>query len=401
VRERAVEVVAPPYDILTVAEARAQARDRPWSFLHISRPEVDLPPGTGAFAPEVYAKGADTLRRMLEAGVLRRDPAPCYYVYRLSKGDHHQTGLAAAASLAAYADGRIRRHEFTRPDKEQDRVRNIEAIGAQTGPALLAHRPAAEVAALLQRLASGSPACDVAAADGSRHAVWVVAEADAINRISALFGGLGALYIADGHHRSAAAARVAAARRAENPRHRGDEPYNGFLAVVFPSNELRILDYNRVVRDLGGLSAEAFLDKLTGHFTVTPSSRALRPVNAHEFGAYLAGQWYRLVLREPPTPAGPTLAHLDVNLLSVHVLEPILGIGDPRHDPRIEFVGGARGMDELERRVDGGEMAVAFTLRRTCMEEVMAVADAGKVMPPKSTWFEPKLADGLISLPLD
>lgn len=393
--------MAPPYDILTVAEARAQTRGRPWSFLHLSRPEIDLPPSTDAFAPEVYAKGADTLRRMLAAGVLHRDPAPCYYVYRLSAGEHRQTGLVGAASLAAYVEGRIRRHEFTRPDKEQDRVRNIEAIGAQTGPVLLAHRPLAEAAALLRRLADGSPACEVAAADGSRHALWVVAEAEAIARISALFGALGAFYIADGHHRSAAAARVAAARRAKNPRHRGDEPYNGFLAVAFPSDELRILDYNRVVRDLDGLSAEAFLDRLSERFTVTPSQRALRPVDAHEFGAYLAGQWYRLALRQPPAPGGPPLARLDVALLSLHVLEPILGIGDPRHDPRIDFVGGARGVQELQRRVDGGEMAVAFTLPPTAMEDVMAVADAGEVMPPKSTWFEPKLADGLVSLPLD
>ncbi len=397
---RAAEVAAPPYDVMTTEEARERARGRPWSFLHVSRPEIDLPPGADPRAPEAYAKAAENMRRMLEAGVLRRDGAPRYYVYRLTAGDHVQTGVVAAAAVAAYEGGRIRRHESTRPATEDDRVRQIEAVGAHTGLVLVAHRPSPEVAEILGRAAERPADCAFTADDGVGHAVWTVADAPSIERLTKAMCAIEALYIADGHHRSAAAARVAAGRRAANPGHRGDEPYNFFPVAAFPSDEVRILPYNRVVRDLNGMTAEAFLARLGEGFAVEPGAAPAGPGRRRAFGMYLAGRWYRLVPhREVPRGAGP-LARLDVSVLSETLLGPVLAVGDSRTDARIGFVSGAGGPAELERRVDSGEMAVAFALNPTTMDELMAVADAAGVMPPKCTWFEPKLADGLVSHPL-
>ena len=399
--ERAAEVAAPPYDVLTADEARARAHGKPWSFLHVSRPEIDLPPGADPRSPEAYAKAAENLRAMIAAGVMRRDPAPCYYVYRLTIDDHVQTGIVAAASIAAVEDGRIRRHESTRSDIEEDRARQIVAVNAHTGPVMAGHRPLAEVAAIVGAVVERPPALAVSAADGVDHALWVVDEPASIEGLTRAYAGLDALYIADGHHRAAAAARVAARGRSANATHRGDEPYNFFLVVAFPGDELRILPYNRVVRDLDGLSPEAFLDRLGRGFAVEAAAGAAEPVPPRTFAMYLAGRWYRLVPRQAPAPEADPLERLDVKLLHDRVLEPALGIGDPRADPRVAFVGGARGPAELERRVDGGEMAVAFALHPTSMADLMAVADAGRVMPPKCTWFEPKLADGLVSYVLD
>lgn len=397
---RAQEVIAPPYDVLNTEEARALAQDRPWSFLHISKPEIDLPPETDPYAPEVYAKAAENLQRMLAAGVLRQDEAAYYYAYRLVMGAHVQTGLVAVARVADYDSNRIRKHEFTRPDKEDDRVRQITALNAQTGPVLLAYPHAPAVDALLEAATRAEPDADAVSESGVRHSLWVIRSPDAIAHLTALFDAMPALYIADGHHRSAAASRVAAARRAANPRHTGEESYNYFLAVIFPAHQMQILDYNRLIRDLNGLSADAFLGRLAEKFTVAPAAAAVKPAEPGEFGLYLAGRWYRLHIRPDLIPADP-VARLDVSLLQDHVIAPILGISDPRRDKRIDFVGGIRGLAELERRVDSGEMALAFALYPTRMEDLMAVADAGQVMPPKSTWFEPKLADGMASHVLD
>ncbi|HUW36472.1 MAG TPA: DUF1015 family protein [Rhodocyclaceae bacterium] len=391
---RAAAVAAPPYDVLSTEEARARAADRPWSFLHISKPEIDLPPGTDPYAPEVYAQAALNLAKMLSAGVLRRDETPCYYAYRLTmptdSGDHVQTGLVAAASVADYDANRIRKHEFTRPDKEDDRVRQIEALNAQTGPVLLAHPASAAAERLLSAACAGLPDADVSADDGIRHQIWVIADAQVIEEISAAIDALPALYIADGHHRSAAASRVCAARHGAN-----ESDY--FLAVIFPHHQMRILDYNRVVHDLHGLDEAAFLKRIGENFAVRPATAPVQPERPGEFGLYLPGRWLHLAIRPALIPAEDPVARLDVSLLSDHLLGPILGITDLRRDKRIDFVGGIRGLRELERRVDGGEMAAAFALHPTRMEELMAVADAGDVMPPKSTWFEPKLADGLVS----
>ncbi len=399
---RAKDVIAPPYDVLSAEEARARAAARPWSFLHVSRPEIDLPAGTDPYSPAVYAKGKENFARMLAEGVLRRDSEPCYYLYRLVMGAHVQTGVVAVASVAAYKSERIRRHEFTRPDKEDDRVRQITALNAQTGPVFLIYRHSREVDALVaDATAAAAPEVDVTADDGVRHLLWVVRESARIEAFQRAFEAIPRLYIADGHHRAAAAARVAAARRAADPARGGERAYDYFLAVSFPDNQTRILDYNRVVRDLNGLAPEAFLQKLNTAFRVQPSAQAVRPMKKGQFGMYLAGRWYRLEIPPERVPARDPVRRLDVSLLQDHLLGPVLGICDPRRDPRIDFVGGIRGLIELEQRVDSGEMAVAFAMYPTSLDDLMAVADAGAVMPPKSTWFEPKLADGLVSHVLD
>ncbi len=392
---RASDVVAPPYDVLSTSEARERASGRPWSFLHISKPEIDLPADTNPYAPEVYAKGAENLQNMIRSGVLVRDAAPCYYAYRIVMGSHSQTGIVAAASVADYDTNRIRKHEFTRPDKEDDRVRQIDALDAQTGPVLLAYPAAPEVDAILTAASSGTPDSD-AELDGVRHTLWVIRDADIQARITAKFNAMHALYIADGHHRSASASRIAAARKAANPVHSGSEPYNFFLSVIFPAHEMRIMDYNRVITDLNGLSADAFLQRVGSSFSVEPAATAVKPERPGVFGLCLAGKWYRLAIRPDLIPVDP-VGRLDVSLLQNNLIAPILGISDPRRDKRIDFVGGIRGLAELEKRVNSGEMALAFSLHPTGMEDLMAVADANEVMPPKSTWFEPKLADGLAS----
>ena len=394
---RAAEVAAPPYDVLSTEEARVRAAGRPWSFLHISKPEIDFPPGTDPFAPEVYAKAADNLQRMLAQKVLERDPKPCYYAYRLVMGDHEQTGTVVAASVAEYDRNRIRKHEFTRPDKEDDRVRQIEALNAQTGPVLLAYPGAPQVDAVLARAATGEPLADVTADTGVRHTVWRMADSASIAALTQAFDALPALYIADGHHRSAAASRVAAKRRAANQRHDGSESYNFFLAVAFAHHQMRILPYNRVVTDLNGLSRQEFLSKLGQSFALHAAPGAVTPARPGEFGLYLPSQWYRLNIHPSIVPVSDPVERLDVSLLADRLLAPVLRITDPRRDKRIDFIGGIRGVAELERRVDSGEMAAAFSMFPTRMEDLMAVADAGEVMPPKSTWFEPKLADGLVS----
>ena len=398
---RADDVVAPPYDVMSRAEAKDMARDRPWSFLHISRPEIDLADDTDPYAPAVYAKARANLDHMLAEGVLTRDPAPCYYVYRLTMGGHVQTGLVAAASVAAYDAGRIKRHEFTRPVKEDDRVRQIEALNAQTGPVFLVYPSAAPIDRILAEVSAAPAAVDVTARDGVRHELWAVSDAATLSALTTGFEALPALYVADGHHRSAAASRVAAARRAANPAHTGEESYNYFLSVIFPHNQMQILDYNRVVRDLAGRDEVAFLARIGESFAVEPSTTAVRPGRSGEFGMYLAGKWYRLSIHPGRVPSDDPVARLDVSLLQDNLIEPVLGISDPRRDDRIDFVGGIRGLQELERRVNSGEWAVAFALFATTMDALMAVADAGEVMPPKSTWFEPKLADGLVSHVLD
>lgn len=394
---RAADVAAPPYDVMSAAEACAMVCGKPWSFLHISRAEVDLPEGTDPYAPEVYGKAAENLERMVTEGLLVQDDGPCLYVYRLTQDRHVQTGLVAAASVSAYDTGRIKRHELTRPTKEDDRVRQIDALDAQTGPVFLAYASDESIDGMLAKATRGEPAMDVTAADGVRHQVWVMNEPGQVARMIALFEAQPALYVADGHHRSAAASRVSRARAEANPAHRGDEPYNYFLTVIFPHDQTRILDYNRVIRDLNGLSKEQFLVQVKAHFTVEKSVEPVRPACSGEYGMYLDREWYRLRIKAENIPKGDPVAGLDISLLSMNLIEPVLGIGDPRLDQRIDFVGGIRGLAALEQRVSSGDWAVAFSLYPTSMEELMAVADAGAIMPPKSTWFEPKLADGLVS----
>jgi uncharacterized protein (DUF1015 family) len=395
---RAAEVLAPPYDVLSSAEARERANGKAWSFLHVSKAEIDLDPTTDPYDGTVYAKAATNLERMVAAGVLMRDAKPSYYVYRLTWRGHVETGLAAVASLADYATNRIRRHEHTTPAKEDDRVRQIEAVNAQTGPVMLGYPTAPQIDALLERAASGTPAFDVTADDGVRHQLWVVSDDATIAAITRAVDALPALYIADGHHRSAAAERVAKARGSN-----GADGY--FLTVMFPQNEMTILDYNRVLRDLNGHTPEALLARLRKAYTVEPSDRPVRPTAASEVGMVLAGRWYHLTLNadiaaQAEQSADP-VERLPITLLTRNVIEPVFGVTDPRTDKRIDFVGGGRGLEELERLVASGAFAVAFALYPTQMHDLMAVADAGAIMPPKSTWFEPKLADGAVSHVLD
>jgi uncharacterized protein (DUF1015 family) len=390
---RAAQVLAPPYDVLSSAEARERAKDKPWSFLHVSKAEIDLAPSADPYDAAVYAKAADNLRAVTNAGVLLRDAKPCYYVYRLTWRGRTQTGLAAIASLDAYAANRIRKHELTTPAKEDDRVRQIEAVNAQTGPVMMAYPEAPQLDAALARAASREAAVDVTGADGVRHQLWVIDADAAIAELTRIVDALPALYIADGHHRSAAALRVAQARG-------GDGSHRYFLSVLFPKAEMTILDYNRVLRDLNGHGPEQLLAALRGAYTVEPSDGEARPAEAGEVGMVLGGRWYRLKLRSAPQSADP-IERLPITLLTRNVIEPIFGITDPRTDKRIDFVGGGRGLGELERLVASGAAAAAFALYPTQMDDLMAVADAGAIMPPKSTWFEPKLADGMVSHVLD
>ncbi len=391
---RAAEILAPPYDVLSSAEAREQAMGKPWSFLHISKPEIDLDPATDPYDRAVYAKAAENLGRLIAAGAVIRDDKPRYYVYRQTWRDRIQTGLAAVASLADYATNRVRKHEFTTPVKEDDRVRQIEAVNAQTGPVMMGYPPAPEIDAMLAAVASGAPDVDVLADDGVRHQMWVISDDATIDKLTRAFEALPAIYIADGHHRSAAAARVAAARAGE-----GSHSY--FLSVIFPHHQMTILDYNRVIRDLNGRSPEQLLAALRECFAVAEAAAPVHPAAANEFGMYLAGRWYRLALRPELVPASDPIGRLPITLLTRNLIEPLFNITDPRTDKRVDFIGGGRGLGELERRVKSGEMAVAFALYPTQMADLMAVADAGGIMPPKSTWFEPKLADGMVNHVLD
>jgi len=393
---RAAEVIAPPYDVLNTAEACVLAEGRPWSFLHISKPEIDLPSNTDPYAPQVYAKAAENLHTMIAAGVLVQDAQPGYYAYRLIMGEHVQVGLVAAASVADYDTNRIRKHEFTRPDKEDDRVRQIEALNAQTGPVLLAYPHQSEVDSILAAATQTTPDSDATAESGVRHTLWAIRDGATQARLTELFDAMPALYIADGHHRSASASRICASRRVANADHTGDEPYNYFLSVIFPHHQMRIFDYNRVIKDLNGLSEPDFMSQVAASFMIEMADSPVKPAHSGEFGLYLNEHWMKLTIRADLIPDDP-VGRLDVSLLQNNLIAPILGIVDPRRDKRIDFVGGIRGLSELEKRVDSGEMALALSLHPTSMEDLMAVADANEVMPPKSTWFEPKLADGLAS----
>jgi uncharacterized protein (DUF1015 family) len=394
---RAAEVLAPPYDVLSSVEARERVNGKAWSFLHVSKAEVDLDPATDPYDGAVYAKAAANLKAMIAAGVLVRDAKPSYYVYRTTWRGHVSTGLAAIASLADYASNRVRRHEHTTPAKEDDRVRQIEAVNAQTGPVMLGYPTAPQIDAMLARAANAAPAFDVTAEDGVRHQLWVISDDATVAALTGAVDALPALYIADGHHRSAAAERVAKSR--------GDGARGYFLTVMFPQNEMTILDYNRVLRDLNGRSPDRLLVRLGEAYAVAASDQPARPTTPGEVGMYLAGRWYRLTLKpeiaaKAQKSADP-VERLPITLLTRNVIEPIFGIVDPRTDKRIDFVGGGRGLGELERLVSSGAFAVAFALYPTQMSDLMAVADAGAIMPPKSTWFEPKLADGAVSYILD
>jgi uncharacterized protein (DUF1015 family) len=395
-QDTADAVIAPPYDVVNTEEARALATDRPYSFLHVSRPEIDLAQGADSHSDAAYAKAAENFRALQDQHILRRDSQPSLYIYRMADGDHVQTGIAMTASVAAYDSNRVRRHELTRPDKENDRVRHMEAINAQTGPVLCAYRSDPNINSLVAAAAGADPDISLTGPNGVQHSIWRIADHPLLTQLLEALNALEAIYIADGHHRSAAASRVAAARRRTGA---ASDSHEYFLTVAYPHDEMRIFDYNRVVTDLNGLSAPDFLNRVAEHFDVTQADSAVRPARSRQIGMYLDGRWYRLDAKSLP-PDDPVAA-LDVSLLHDSLIEPLLGVSNPRTDPRVDFVGGIRGLGALETRVNGGTASIAFSLFPTRMDQLMAVADAGKLMPPKSTWFEPKLADGLLAHVLD
>jgi uncharacterized protein (DUF1015 family) len=388
---RAADVLAPPYDVLSGEEARERVKGKPWSFLRVSKAEVDFDPTVDPYDRAIYAKAGENFRRMIAAGVLVRDDKPCYYAYRLTWRGRIETGLAAVASIAAYAENRILKHELTTPAKEDDRVRQIEAVDAQTGPVMLAYPAAHGLDSLLAQAATAEPAVDVSD-DGVRHQLWVIEDEATIAALTRAVDALPALYIADGHHRSAAALRVAQARAQKD---------GYFLAVLLPQEQMTILDYNRALRDLNQLTPDEVLRQIGRRYAVEPSDQPVRPTRADEIGMVLGGRWRRLALRQEIAAeiaqSSDPVARLPVTMLAKNIIEPVFGISDQRRDKRIDFVGGGRGLAELERLVSSGAMAVAFALYPTQMSDLMAVADAGAIMPPKSTWFEPKLADGMVS----
>jgi uncharacterized protein (DUF1015 family) len=399
---KAQEIIAPPYDVLDSAEAREMAQGKPNSFLHVSKAEIDLPPDTDVHDEKVYLKAAENFEKMLKDGLLVREQKKIFYVYRLQMGAHVQTGLVVGACVDDYDVNRVRKHEFTRPVKEDDRVNQIMAVKAQTGPGLIAYKQIPAVDAIIKRTVQKAPEFSATGSGGVIHTLWTLDNDADIKTIVEEFEKQKAVYIADGHHRSAAASRVkklmVAARGAA---HKGDEPYNTYLAVAYPVEEMKIWDYNRVVKDLNGLTPEQFLAKVGESFSVTEVNGQAKPAARRAFGLYLGGKWYLLKpsVKTPAMEEDPVKA-LDVSVLSDLILDRVLGIKDLRKSDRVDFVGGIRGLGELEKRVNSGEMTAAFALFATSLDELISVADDNQVMPPKSTWFEPKLADGAVSNPL-
>ena len=387
----AAAVSAPPYDVIDTAEGRALAAGNPDSFLHVSRPEIDLPADIDPHSDQVYEQGRAALADLVARGVLVRDDRPAFLVYRQTAGAVVQTGITGVVLVDDYARGAIRKHELTRPDKEDDRTRHIDALSAHDEPVFLLSPVLADVRTATTTAMSGPADVDFVAADGVRHEIWTIDDPETIARIQAAFESTPTLYVADGHHRSAAAERVRDLRAGTGAMGEADR----FLAVVFAEDELNVMAYNRVVRDLGGMDAAGFLAALDADFVVEPADGAVAPTAPHELGIYLDGRWQLARLREGRVDEADPMARLDVSVLQERVLAPMLGIGDPRTDARIAFVGGIRGTDELERLVDSGDYAVAFSLCPTSVRDLIAIADAGQIMPPKSTWFEPKLRSGL------
>lgn len=398
--EMAEKVAALPYDVVNSEEAAEMVIGNPYSFLHVDKAEIDLPAGTDIYSPEVYEKAKSNLKKMITDGVLVQDEKPMLYVYELTMDGRSQTGLVACTSIDEYMQGVIKKHELTREDKEQDRIRHVDICNANTGPIFLAYRTVDEISEIVDNVKKNAPVYDFTAEDGIIHRAWIIDNEETINRLVKLFKDVPNLYIADGHHRNASAAKVGLKRRNENPNYTGDEEFNYYLAVIFPSDQLKILDYNRVVKDLNGLSEEEFIKKLSEKFDIVETEGRAKPDKAYDFGMYMDGKWYMLTAKDE-IKSKDAVKGLDVSILQDNVLIPILGIGDIRTDKRIDFVGGIRGLGELEKRVDSGEMKVAFAMYPTSIEQLMTIADENKIMPPKSTWFEPKLRSGLFIHSLD
>ena len=389
------KVSALPYDVMNVAEACAMAAGNPNSFLHISRAEIDLPPEVDPHDDSVYLQGKLNLGEFIKRGVLAQDSHDCFYVYRQQMGSISQTGLVVCASVDDYQSGVIKKHELTRADKEEDRVQHIDYLDANDEPVFYLSRSCAEVEGIIETVTNSKPEYDFVSDDGVGHTAWIISDQTLIDRLVVLFAAIPRLYVADGHHRSAAASRVRELRRDKNPDHNGSEEYNSFLTVIFPENQLNIMPYNRAVKDLNGRSVDEFISEIGSSFTITPSPVPVVPADRHKFGMYLDGCWYLLDALPTLVDEHDTVGRLDVSILQNNLLSPLLGIHNPRTDQRIHFVGGIRGNDELVKLVDSGEYAVAFALHPTSIRELIELADQDQIMPPKSTWFEPKLRSGL------
>lgn len=401
-KELVEKVASRPYDVLNSEEARAEAEGNEMSLYHIIKPEIDFPVGTDEHDERVYSKAAENFKKFQEKGWLVQDKKECYYVYAQTMNGKTQYGLVVGAYVPDYMNGTIKKHELTRRDKEEDRMKHVRVNNANIEPVFFAYPDNKEIDAIISKYTSKEPVYDfVAPNDGFGHHFWIIDNDEDIKRITELFAGIKSLYIADGHHRSAAAALVGAEKAKNNPNHKGDEEYNYFMAVCFPANQLTVIDYNRVVKDLNGLTPEQFLEALKKHFIVEKKDGIYHPNKLHNFGLYLDGKWYSLTAKEGTYDDNDPIGVLDVTISSKYILDEILGIKDLRSDKRIDFVGGIRGLEELERRVDSGEMKVALALYPVTMKQIMDIADTGNIMPPKTTWFEPKLRSGLIIHKLD
>mgnify|MGYP002630607908 CR=1 FL=1 len=404
-RELAARVASHPYDVLNREEAYELAKDNPFSFLHINKPEVDVDTSIDVHDQAVYDKGRDNLQRFIAEGTLQQDSEDKLYVYKQIMGKHEQVGLVAVASVAAYEQGLIKKHEFTRPEKEDDRVFHMDTLSAQVGPVFLTYKAQPAIDKLIAQVTATKPEYDFDAPDGTHHVFWVIEDVTLAANIEAEFDNVKCLYVADGHHRSAAAARVQNLRQKRNPNHTGEESYNYFLSVLFPDNQMQILDYNRLVKDLNGMEPESFIEALSVNFEMEKVEAVdAKPTLPRQFALYLDKQWYRLMALPDlmaKVDANDPVKCLDISILQDYVFTPMLDIKDQRTDKRVDFVGGIRGLKELEKRVNAGDWQAAIAIYPTSIKSLMAIADVNEVMPPKSTWFEPKLKSGLVVHLLD
>ena len=397
VEEYASRVAALPYDVMNSSEAREMVKGNPYSFLHVDKAEIDLEKGVDIYSDEVYKKAKENLEKLEKDGVMKQDEKKCFYIYRQIMNGREQTGLVGCASIDDYINNQIKKHELTRADKEADRIRHVDTCDANTGPIFLCYKECDEVEEIVANFKNNnSPVYDFNTEDGIANTVWVIEDEELNNKLSSLLESAGAFYIADGHHRCASAVNVGKKRREENPQYSGTEEFNFFLAVLFPAKTLAIMDYNRVVKDLNGNTKDEFINKIEDKFQVakTDSKEPFSPKEKHTFGMYLDSEWYVLKAKSGTFDENDPVERLDVSILQSNLLSPILSIGDPRTDKRIDFIGGIRGLKELERRVKE-DMTVAFSMYPTTLDDLMDIADANKIMPPKSTWFEPKLLSGL------
>jgi uncharacterized protein (DUF1015 family) len=395
------QVAALPYDVMTREEGQKAVLGNPSSFMHVEKSEIDVPDGTKSDDKLIYQTAKRNFVRMQEKGILLQDESPCFYIYQQQMNGRAQTGIVGTMSAAEYDAGKVKKHELTRKDKEEDRINHVSTVNAQTGPVFISYRERQSLNKIVDKIKAGTPEYDFTAEDGVTHTAWIVADAKQIEEIKKEFREVDALYIADGHHRAAAAATVARNRRGQNKSVNSANEYESVLAVFFPHTQLRVMDYNRAVKDLHGLTPDKYLEKISSCFTVSKNFTARSPQQLHDFGMYLGGEWYKITIKKGMYNESDPVASLDAAILQDHLLDPVLGIKDPRLDDRIKFIGGIRGMDELEKLVNKDGFAVAFSLYPTTMEQIIKVADAGAIMPPKSTWFEPKLRSGIFTHKLD